>query len=108
MIFLTDYEQHLADLCADESKRCSLEYWNSRAENNAYFIVNSDFDHGRIIFELEKKSDMTICCHSVWHFLDLFVQIEQMQQVGRGYCALYHSIHTPYDSSQLIQKLGMP
>jgi hypothetical protein len=182
MNFLTDYEQDWAELCTNESKRCSPEYWNSRAEDYADFIVNSDFDHGRKILELfkkeglinqdmhimdigsgpgaisipfaeevraitavepademanqllkqaalkslsnisviphiwqevntgdlEKKIDMTICCHSVWHFPDLFTQIERMQQVSRGYCVLSHGVYTPDDSSQLIQKLGMP
>lgn len=178
----TDYEKLWAELCADESKRCSPEYWNSRADDYADFILNSEFDHGRKILELfkkegiiykemqvmdigsgpgaisipfaeevravtavepaeemakkllehsklkelsnisvipqiwqdvntqelEKKYDMTICCHSVWHFPDLYAQIERMQQVSRGYCVLSHGVHTQDDSSEITQKLGMP
>ena len=70
-----DYEKHWAELCVDESKRCSPEYWNSRAEDYADFIVNSDFDHGRKILELFKKEgDSHEKTHynlqrSIWRFI---------------------------------------
>ncbi len=177
-----DLEDNWAELCSEESLRCTPEYWNSRAEDYADFIVNSDFDHGRKIFHhFEKegliepnwdvldigsgpgaisipfapevrsvtsvepasemarnlliqakmrnisnislipktwqdlaitehlgKYDLAICSHAIWHFPDLFFQIERMQRVSRNYCAIAHGIFESGQIEPIYKKLGIP
>lgn len=179
---LQRYEKIWEECCREESLRCSTEYWNSRAEDYADFITNSDYDHGRKILdlflhegivspgshvldigsgpgaisipfaekvqavtsiepademikyllnnardknlsnlftisqtwqdvntsELKQMFDLTICCHSIWHFPDLFTQVERMQQVSRNYCALAHGVASSRGDDDISQKLGIP
>lgn len=63
-----DLESLWADLCSEESLRCSPEYWNSRAEDYADFIVNSDFDHGRKILDVFEKEGVI---NQNWDVLDI-------------------------------------
>jgi SAM-dependent methyltransferase len=179
---LPEYERIWADRCIEESRRCSTEYWNSRADDYADFISHSDFEHGRKILSLfqtegifspewhildigsgpgaisipfasevssvtsvepahemgkklsenalnnklsniaiiphtwqevdtgclKKRFDLVICCHSVWHFPDLYAQIDRMQQVSRGYCAIAHGVPPPGGTDNIPWKLGIP
>jgi SAM-dependent methyltransferase len=177
-----ELESRWANLCSEESMRCSTAYWNCRAEDYADFIVNSDFDHGRKILRLFEKEgmvnpdwnvldigsgpgaisipfseevhavtsvepasemakklleqasirnrsnitlvpltwqdvpiseyiqkyDLVICSHSIWHFPDIFNQIDRMQQVSRKFCALSHGIYQNGQADPISQKLGIP
>ncbi|HWQ67645.1 MAG TPA: class I SAM-dependent methyltransferase [Methanospirillum sp.] len=58
--------------------------------------------------DLKKQFDLTICCHSIWHFPDIFTQISRMEQVSRGWCALAHGISPGKSDNDISQKLGIP
>lgn len=54
------------------------------------------------------KYDLAICSHVIWHFPDLFFQIERMQRVSRRYCAIAHGVFEAGQTEHIYKNLGMP
>lgn len=52
--------------------------------------------------------DLTVCCHSIWHFPDIYPQIQRMEQASRGWCALAHGIPPGKGGDDISRMLGIP
>lgn len=55
--------------------------------------------------QFEKSFDLVLCCHSLWHFPDIMVQLKRMDMVSRGYCCIAGGFGTSEDSAYLYKTL---
>ncbi len=55
----------------------------------------------------EKRYDLVLCCHSLWHFPDILQQVKRMHQASRGCCVIAGGFGSDADTVDLYSRLGV-
>lgn len=58
------------------------------------------------IEDLKNTFDLVVCCHALWHFTDIWEQVQRMAAVSKGFCCLAHGLYDESEAEEL-QKLGV-
>ncbi|KKG14869.1 hypothetical protein EO98_03770 [Methanosarcina sp. 2.H.T.1A.6] len=58
------------------------------------------------IENLRNTFDLVVCCHALWHFTDIWEQVQRMAAASKGFCCLVHGLYDEGEAEEW-KKLGV-